>query len=36
MLWREAEIRRIMVPGQAGQKKFARSHLNGRKWGMVA
>jgi hypothetical protein len=32
----EGEIRRILVPGQPGQKQFARPHLNGKKLGFVA
>jgi hypothetical protein len=31
----KAEIRRIMVLGQPGQKKFARPHLNGKNLGVV-
>jgi hypothetical protein len=31
-MW-EAEVGRIMVPDQPGQKKFVRPHLNGRKAG---
>jgi hypothetical protein len=31
----EAEFRRILVPCQPGQKKFARLHINGKKLGVV-
>jgi hypothetical protein len=31
----EAEIRRILVQSQPGQKMFARPHLNGKKLGMM-
>jgi hypothetical protein len=31
----EAEIGRVMIQSQSGQKKFARPHLNGKMLGMV-